>query len=72
MATRDPGQQNQKEEKPRQSTVDWAQQNIAGINAGAQTGVPANSVSNSVATRYDSTNHKLWIYDGGWKSVTFS
>jgi hypothetical protein len=37
--------------------------------SGAPTGVPA-VVKGMVPMQYDTTNHKLWIYDGGWKSVT--
>ncbi|KEA08812.1 hypothetical protein G6L94_28815 [Agrobacterium rhizogenes] len=37
--------------------------------AGAPTGVPT-PVNGMVPMQYDTTNHKLWIYDGGWKSVT--
>ncbi|MEZ2218574.1 hypothetical protein [Rhizobium sp. RCC_161_2] len=37
--------------------------------AGAPTGVPT-PVNGMVPMQYDTTNHKFWIYDGGWKSVT--
>lgn len=36
--------------------------------AGAPTGVPSVYTGN-VPLRYDTTNHKLWIYDAGWKGV---
>lgn len=28
--------------------------------------------TDSLAIYYDETNHKLWVYDGGWKGVTLS
>ncbi|TWB19810.1 hypothetical protein FBZ99_101593 [Rhizobium sp. ERR 1071] len=37
--------------------------------AGAPTGVPE-AVTGMVPMQYDRINHKFWIYDGGWKSVT--
>lgn len=36
--------------------------------AGTPTGVPANVPSGYTAMLYDVTAHKLWIYDGGWKT----
>lgn len=37
-------------------------------HAGAPTGVPAGS-SGYVAMRYDTTAHKIYVYDGGWKAT---
>jgi predicted small secreted protein len=40
--------------------------------AGAQTGVPANvtgAYANCAWMRYDKTNHKIYVYDGAWKST---
>lgn len=39
--------------------------------AGAPTGVPTNSAKGA-AMRYDTTNHKLWVYDAGWKGVVLA
>lgn len=38
--------------------------------AGAPTGVPAGILTGNVAMVYDSTNDKLYIYRGGWKTTT--
>lgn len=38
---------------------------------GTPTGVP-DAVTGMVPMQYDKTNHKFWIYDGGWKSVTLN
>jgi hypothetical protein len=35
--------------------------------AGTPTGVPANIPSGQIAAVYDSTNKKVYLYDGGWK-----
>lgn len=37
-------------------------------DAGAPTGVPTANAG-FAAMKYDTTNHKLWVYDGGWKGV---
>lgn len=37
--------------------------------AGTPTGVPT-TIAGMVPMVYDSTNHKLYIYDGGWKTTT--
>lgn len=37
-------------------------------HAGAPTGVPA-GISGYSALRYDTTAHKLYVYDGGWKAT---
>lgn len=37
--------------------------------AGAPSGVPATGNNSMV---YDTTNNKLYIYNGAWKSVTFA
>lgn len=34
--------------------------------AGAPTGVPAHTYASSVPIMYDSTNNKIYVYDGGW------
>jgi len=39
--------------------------------AGAPTGVPT-AFTGRVAFRYDSTNNKLYVYNGAWKSATFT
>lgn len=39
--------------------------------AGAPTGVPT-AYTGRVALQYDSTNNKLYVYDGGWIGVTLS
>lgn len=38
---------------------------------GSPTGVPV-GVGGYVPMRYDTSTHKLWIYDGGWKGALFS
>lgn len=38
----------------------------------AVAGTPTGNPGTTGAFRYDSTAHKLWIYDAGWKSVTFA
>lgn len=38
-------------------------------SAGAPTGVPASVPTGQVAFQYDSTNNKLYIYNGAWKST---
>ncbi len=40
--------------------------------AGAPTGVPANTATGTVPIQYDTTGNKLYVYNGGWKSVTLS
>lgn len=40
-------------------------------SAGAPTGVPA-SYTGKVAMQYDTTNNKLWVYNGGWKFVVLA
>lgn len=40
--------------------------------AGAPTGTPAHTSANYVPMRYDTTNHKLWVYDGTWKGVVLA
>jgi hypothetical protein len=37
--------------------------------ANAPTGVPAQVPTGYTAMRFDTTNHKLWFYDAGWKGV---
>lgn len=39
--------------------------------AGTPTGAPTNP-SGNVPMYYDTTNNKLYVYNGGWKSVTLS
>jgi hypothetical protein len=39
--------------------------------AGTPTGVPT-GYSGYNAIRYDSTAHKLWVYDAGWKGVVLA
>lgn len=39
--------------------------------AGAPTGVPAGATG-KVALQYDTTNNKLYVYNGAWKSVTLT
>lgn len=38
---------------------------------GAPTGIPS-TVNGMMPMQYDRTNHKFWIYDGGWKGVTLN
>ena len=38
-------------------------------SAGAPTGVPADIPTGQVALHFDSTNNKLYVYDGGWLST---
>jgi hypothetical protein len=40
--------------------------------AGAPTGVPDNTATGTVPIQYDATNNKLYVYNGGWKSVTLA
>lgn len=40
-------------------------------SAGTPTGVPT-SYTGKVAMEYDTTNNKLYIYNGAWKSVTLA
>jgi hypothetical protein len=40
-------------------------------SAGAPTGVPA-AYTGKVAMEYDTTNNKLYVYNGAWKSVTLA
>lgn len=37
--------------------------------AGAPSGTPAHLYDSSVPLIYDSTNNKLYVYDGGWKAT---
>ncbi len=37
--------------------------------AGTPTGVPATLYTGRVPLHYDSTNHKLYVYDSGWKAT---
>lgn len=37
--------------------------------AGAPTGVPATLPTGATPMVYDTTNHKIWFYDAGWKGV---
>lgn len=39
--------------------------------AGTPTGIPT-AQAGFAAIYYDTTNHKLWVYDGGWKGVVVS
>ena len=41
------------------------------VSAGAPTGTPT-AYTGKVAMEYDTTNNKLYIYNGGWKSVTLA
>ncbi len=41
-------------------------------SAGAPTGVPANIPTGSIPFQYDSTNNKLYAYNGGWKKAQVS
>lgn len=40
--------------------------------AGAPTAVPKDIPSGRVAAVYDTTNNKLWVYNGAWKGVVLS
>lgn len=44
------------------------------VRAGSATNKPTvgEDATDSLAMYYDVTNHKLWVYDSGWKSVTLS
>jgi hypothetical protein len=37
--------------------------------AGPPTGTPANAPSGNVPLYYDTTNNKLYVYNGSWKST---
>ena len=37
--------------------------------AGAPTGVPANVPTGFIAACYDTTDHKIYVYDGAWKAT---
>lgn len=39
---------------------------------GAPTGTPSNAGNGRVATYYDRTNDALYVYNGGWVSVSLS
>ena len=39
--------------------------------AGTPTGVPT-AYTGKVPMLYDTTNNKLWIYNGSWRSATFT
>ena len=39
---------------------------------GAPTGVPVNPPAGYVASIYDATNNRLYIYNGAWRSVLLS
>jgi hypothetical protein len=41
------------------------------VTAGSPSGTPT-TVAGFVPMRYDSTNHKLWVYDSGWKGVVLA
>lgn len=41
------------------------------VTAGAPSGTPT-GVGGFVPVRFDSTNHKLWVYDGGWIGVVLA
>jgi hypothetical protein len=38
-------------------------------SAGAPTGVPSGLAAGTVAIQYDTTNNKLYVYNGAWKST---
>ncbi len=40
--------------------------------AGAPTGVPGRLPTGKVAVVYDTTNNKLWIYNGAWKGAVYA
>ena len=40
--------------------------------AGTPTGTPTNHVTGTLPMIYDTTNHKFWMYDAGWKGVVLS
>jgi len=40
--------------------------------AGTPTGTPSNVQTGSIAMVYDTTNNKLYMYNGAWKSVTLA
>jgi hypothetical protein len=37
--------------------------------AGTPTGVPADGVTGFASAVYDTTAHKIWVYDAGWKAT---
>lgn len=53
------------------ATTDTTKHIYVQSHAGAPTGVPAGSAGYT-AMRYDTTNHKIWFYDSGWKGVVVS
>jgi hypothetical protein len=40
--------------------------------AGTPTGVPGQVPAGYNAMRYDTTAHKLWVYDAGWKGIVLT
>lgn len=44
------------------------------VRAGTSDGFPdpVETATDSLAMYYDTTNHKLWVFDGTWKGVTLS
>lgn len=41
-------------------------------SAGAPTGVPADPATGTVALQFDTTNNRLYVYDGAWLSVALA